>query len=60
MRAEGRDLHLEFLELLPERPPRISIQRWSLHRFGVTAAVLLGGLLTVLLAVVNFRWAGLL
>jgi tRNA A-37 threonylcarbamoyl transferase component Bud32 len=60
MRAQGRDLHLEFLDMLPERPPRISIQRWTPHRFGVMAAVLFGGLLTVLLAVFNFRWAGLL
>jgi len=27
LRAEGRDLHAEFLELLPERPRPISIQR---------------------------------
>jgi tRNA A-37 threonylcarbamoyl transferase component Bud32/membrane-associated phospholipid phosphatase len=60
IRAQGRDLHAEFLRLLPELPPRISIQRWSLPRIGLWAAVLLGGLLTVLLAAVNFRLAGLL
>ena len=60
MRTQGRDLHAEFLRLLPEPPSRISIQHWSLRRIGLMAAVLLGGLLAVLLAIFNFRWAGLL
>jgi tRNA A-37 threonylcarbamoyl transferase component Bud32 len=60
MRAQGRDLHAEFLRLLPEPPGRISIQRWGLRRVGLMTAVVLGGLLVVLLAVFNFRWAGLL
>jgi tRNA A-37 threonylcarbamoyl transferase component Bud32 len=60
MRAQGRDLHAEFLRLLPEPPGRISIQRWGLRRVGLMTAVLLGGLLVGLLAVFNFRWAGLL
>jgi tRNA A-37 threonylcarbamoyl transferase component Bud32 len=60
MRSQGRDLHTEFVRLLPERPARISIQRWSVNRVGLMVTVLLGGLLTVLLAVVNFNWAGLL
>jgi tRNA A-37 threonylcarbamoyl transferase component Bud32/membrane-associated phospholipid phosphatase len=60
LRAQGRDLHAEFLELLPQRPERISIQRWSMQRVGIMAAVLVGGLLTILLAIFNFRWAGLL
>jgi tRNA A-37 threonylcarbamoyl transferase component Bud32 len=29
IRAEGRDLHAEFQTLLPARPHRIKIQRWS-------------------------------
>jgi tRNA A-37 threonylcarbamoyl transferase component Bud32 len=43
IRAEGRDLHAEFQTLLPARPPRIGIQRWSLRRIGllVLSAVLL-------------------
>jgi len=40
LRAQGRDLHAEFLNLLPERPPPISIQRWSLRRIGLALAVL--------------------
>jgi tRNA A-37 threonylcarbamoyl transferase component Bud32 len=60
MRAQGRDVHADFLRLLPELPSRISIQRWSLRRIGLWAAVVLGGLLTVLVAGFNFRWAGLL
>ena len=35
MRAQGRDLHAEFLELLPERPRPIAIQRWSIRRIGL-------------------------
>jgi tRNA A-37 threonylcarbamoyl transferase component Bud32 len=60
MRAQGRDLHAEFLGLLPEPPGRISIQRWTVRRVGLMAGVLLSGLLVMLLAVFNFRWAGLL
>src|SRR4030095_11985729 len=30
MREKGRDLHAEFLDLLPERPRPISIQRWRM------------------------------
>ena len=60
IRDQGRDLHAEFLRLLPEPPARISIQRWNLPRVGLWAAVLLGGLLTVLVTIFNFRWAGLL
>jgi membrane-associated phospholipid phosphatase/tRNA A-37 threonylcarbamoyl transferase component Bud32 len=41
LRAQGRDLHAEFLDLLPERPAPISIQRFSLRRFGLALTVLL-------------------
>jgi len=43
IRAEGRDLHAEFQTLLPFRPRRISVQRWSARRLGlllITAAAL--------------------
>ena len=43
IRAEGRDLHAEFQTLLPSRPHRIKIQRWSPRRIGLlllTAAAL--------------------
>ena len=31
LRAEGRDIHGEFLRLLPERPRPIKVQRWTLR-----------------------------
>jgi tRNA A-37 threonylcarbamoyl transferase component Bud32/membrane-associated phospholipid phosphatase len=41
LRAQGRDVHAEFLDLLPERPAPISNQRFSLRRFGLALGVLL-------------------
>jgi tRNA A-37 threonylcarbamoyl transferase component Bud32/membrane-associated phospholipid phosphatase len=41
MRAQGRDLHAEFLRLLPERPRPIAIQRWSIRRIGLAVLTLL-------------------
>jgi tRNA A-37 threonylcarbamoyl transferase component Bud32 len=35
LRDQGRDLHAEFLNLLPERPRPIGIQRWSARRVGL-------------------------
>jgi hypothetical protein len=32
MRQQGRDLHAEFVALLPERPHPIRIQRWTVRR----------------------------
>ena len=40
IRAQGRDVHAEFLDLLPERPAPISNQRFSLRRFGLALMVL--------------------
>jgi tRNA A-37 threonylcarbamoyl transferase component Bud32 len=42
IRAQGRDLHAEFFDLLPTRPRRVSIQRWSVRRVGLALMVLLG------------------
>jgi membrane-associated phospholipid phosphatase/tRNA A-37 threonylcarbamoyl transferase component Bud32 len=54
LRAQGRDVHAEFLDLLPERPAPISNQRFSLRRFGLALVVLL----TVLVVVPMFvQWA---
>jgi hypothetical protein len=50
LRAEGRDLHGEFLRLLPERPRPIKVQRWSPRR--VVAAIVAALLITLL--VFNF------
>ena len=43
LRAEGRDLHGEFLGLLPERPRPIKVQRWTMRRVVVAlvAAILI-------------------
>jgi membrane-associated phospholipid phosphatase/tRNA A-37 threonylcarbamoyl transferase component Bud32 len=38
LRAQGRDLHAEFVRLLPTPPQPVSIQRWSWRRVGLMAA----------------------
>ena len=38
LRAEGRDLHGEFVALLPARPQPVRIQRWNVRRVGLWAA----------------------
>lgn len=40
LRQQGRDLHAEFLRLLPYRLPRVRIQRWSWRRVALTVATL--------------------
>jgi tRNA A-37 threonylcarbamoyl transferase component Bud32 len=39
LRAQGRDLHGEFVRLLPTPPQPIRIQRWSARRIGLWALV---------------------
>jgi tRNA A-37 threonylcarbamoyl transferase component Bud32/membrane-associated phospholipid phosphatase len=39
LREQGRDVHGEFLELLPQRPRPIRIQRWSARRIGLLLLV---------------------
>jgi hypothetical protein len=41
LQAQGRDLHAQFLALLPSPPPPIRIQRWSVRRITMWAALLL-------------------
>jgi hypothetical protein len=41
LREKGRDLHAEFVRLLPSPPHPIRIQRWSLRRIGLLALVAL-------------------
>jgi tRNA A-37 threonylcarbamoyl transferase component Bud32/membrane-associated phospholipid phosphatase len=41
LRAQGRDVHAEFLRLLPTPPQPIPIQRWTLRRVGLLAAMVL-------------------
>jgi tRNA A-37 threonylcarbamoyl transferase component Bud32 len=50
MRAQGRDLHSEFLRLLPERPRPIAIQRWSIRRIGLAVLTLVLGAVLVSIA----------
>ena len=45
LRERGRDLHAEFVRLLPRPPHPIRIQRWSVRRIGLLALVALLGLL---------------
>jgi tRNA A-37 threonylcarbamoyl transferase component Bud32 len=40
LRAQGRNLHAEFVRLLPTPPRPIRVQRWSARRIGVWAAIL--------------------
>jgi membrane-associated phospholipid phosphatase/tRNA A-37 threonylcarbamoyl transferase component Bud32 len=37
LRAQGRDVHAEFLRLLPSPPQPVSIQRWTMRRVGLMA-----------------------
>ncbi|HEU4396567.1 MAG TPA: RIO1 family regulatory kinase/ATPase [Actinomycetota bacterium] len=60
MREQGRDLHAEFLGLLPERPAPIAVQHWSIRRIGLMAGVGLLALLAVLVVLQYFNAAGLL
>jgi tRNA A-37 threonylcarbamoyl transferase component Bud32/membrane-associated phospholipid phosphatase len=60
MREQGRDLHAEFLRLLPQWTPPVSIQRWSIRRVGLMAGVALLALLALLAALSTFESAGLL
>jgi hypothetical protein len=51
LRAQGRDLHAEFIRLLPSPPQPIRIQRWTGRRVGLWAAILA----LVVLAALNPR-----
>jgi tRNA A-37 threonylcarbamoyl transferase component Bud32/membrane-associated phospholipid phosphatase len=51
LRAQGRDLHAEFVRLLPRPPRPIRIQRWSARRVGLWALILA----LVVLAALNSR-----
>jgi tRNA A-37 threonylcarbamoyl transferase component Bud32 len=52
MRAQGRNLHAEFVRLLPEPPRPIGVQRWSTRRVVLLALVLLA-----LIPAVPLAWA---
>jgi tRNA A-37 threonylcarbamoyl transferase component Bud32/membrane-associated phospholipid phosphatase len=59
LRQDGRDLIAKFRALAPDRKP-IKIQRWSVRRVLLTAAVLLGGVLAFLLTISLFAQVSLL
>ena len=40
LRAQGRNLHAEFIRLQPSPPRPIRVQRWSARRIGLWAAIL--------------------
>jgi tRNA A-37 threonylcarbamoyl transferase component Bud32 len=52
MRAQGRNLHAEFVRLLPEAPRPIGVQRWSTRRVVLLVLVLLA-----LIPAVPLAWA---
>jgi tRNA A-37 threonylcarbamoyl transferase component Bud32 len=52
MRDQGRNLHTEFVRLLPEVPRPIGVQRWSTRRVALLALVLLA-----LIPAVPLAWA---
>jgi len=47
LRATGRNMHEEFLRLLPAPPRPVRIQRWSIRRAALWAGVALAGFLLV-------------
>jgi serine/threonine protein kinase len=49
LRQQGKDLHNDFLELLPYRLPPIRIQRWTWRRCVLTVATLFGLFLGVVI-----------
>jgi tRNA A-37 threonylcarbamoyl transferase component Bud32 len=47
LRDQGRDLHAEFVRLLPSPPQPVSIQRWSMRRVGLLAGTVVLAVLLV-------------
>jgi membrane-associated phospholipid phosphatase/tRNA A-37 threonylcarbamoyl transferase component Bud32 len=53
LRQQGKDLHGDFLKLLPYRLPPIRIQRWTWRRAVLTLATLFGGAIALALILGN-------
>jgi hypothetical protein len=51
LRQQGRDLHGDFLRLLPYRLPPVRIQRWTWRRVGLIAVTVIGALLAATLTI---------
>jgi tRNA A-37 threonylcarbamoyl transferase component Bud32 len=47
LRDQGRDLHADFVRLLPSPPEPVSIQRWTMRRVGLLAATVVLAVLLV-------------
>jgi hypothetical protein len=59
IRAQGRDLHADFIRLLPEPPRPIAIQRVSTRRIVLTVSVLFGAALVFSMVVSSLQGLGL-
>ncbi len=55
IREHGRDLHVEFTNLLPEQLPPIRIQRWTVRRVGLLVGVVVLAVLASQLVVALLR-----
>jgi hypothetical protein len=53
LRQQGRDLHGDFLRLLPYRLPPVRIQRWTWRRVVLTVVTLAGGAMALALILGN-------
>ncbi|TQN41167.1 hypothetical protein FHU33_0527 [Blastococcus colisei] len=51
LRQQGRDLHADFLRLLPYRLPPVRIQRWTWRRAGLTLVTLVGAVVVAAITV---------
>jgi len=51
LRVQGRDLHAEYLALLPDRLPPVRIQLWSWRRVVLTLATLCGAFLGAMILI---------
>ena len=58
LRAQGRDLHAEFLQLLPEPPRPVAIQRFTPRRIGLTFVLVAAVILVALAVNLNLRPLG--
>jgi hypothetical protein len=48
LRTQGKDLHADFLRLLPYRLPPVPIQRWTLRRVALLVVTLLAAVLAAI------------
>jgi tRNA A-37 threonylcarbamoyl transferase component Bud32/membrane-associated phospholipid phosphatase len=48
IRERGQDLHAEFLRLLPNAIPPVSIQLWTLRRAALSLSILVAGVLSLI------------